>query len=222
MLSLCEREDAVQIYIDMWLFSLFISTSNHKLYNWLEPITRRRGSKYTNGRQIGLRFFSNALWVSIWEDPMESRGKDPRWWRFHIDFADLILGKRKHTREVLQSGQVTIDMPEGEYPATYEVERRTWKRPRWPFPKVHETIDFDIPAGIPHEGKGENSWDCGMDATFGIGVQWEGNINKAAESVSMRCLQTRKRYGRLADPSYGEWRTERLRAIAEKEAKNIE
>lgn len=198
-------ETAMGLRVSLWLFSIYVSTSNRRLYNWLEPKTKRTDQEYTHGRTIGLRFFDGTLWVDLWNDPMESRSEDPWWWQFNINLVDLILGKAKYTKRIIKKGGAEIDMPEGIYPANFEIARQTWKRPRW-FKKVVESIWFDLPVGIPAYGKGDSSWNCGIQATTGIGFPWKGNIHQATKGVAMRLLQDRQKYGRLSDPEYGKWR----------------
>jgi hypothetical protein len=205
-------DTAVGFHIGLGLVWLHLSTSNRWLYRFLEPITKRKDQKYTNGRTIGFRFYAQSLWVDLWNDPMEHRRKDPRWWSFKIDFADLLFGKSKYASEVLQSGQADIHMPEGVYGSDFKVERCVWKRPRW-FAKTLTDVWFDIPIGIPSEGKGENSWDQDMDATFGIGTHWDGNVHQAAKRVALRCLERRSKYGSLSSPAYAEWRQERMKRM---------
>lgn len=202
-------ETAIGIHVALWLFSIHICTENRAIYKFLEPITKRPDQTYTNGRNIGIRFFENAMWIHLWDDPMESRSTDPKWWRFTIQFDDIFLGKSKYTNDVLQSGQCAIDMPEGQYPASYEVSVQTWKRPRW-FPKRKKSVYFTLPVGIPEEGKGENSWDIGMDGTTGIGTHWNGDLWGAARRVALRCLESRQRYGSLSSKDYAKWREEGL------------
>src|SRR5690606_25314615 len=72
----------------------------------------------------------------------------------------------------------------------------TWKRPRWPFAtRIRRVqIDMDKDEQIPVMGKGENSWDCGEDATYGITVAAdtiEAGVAKLVESI----LRSRRRYG---------------------------
>lgn len=208
-IDLCQDDEAIGVCIACPLFGLWLGLDNRWLYSKLEPITKRKDQKYTNGRNIGLSFFDSTLWISIWNDPMESRSKDPKWWKFNINFKDLLLGRAKYSKEILQEGDTQIDMPEGKYPAHYKVEKATWSRPRW-FNLVREYIEFDIPIGIPHEGKGENSWDMGMDGTFGISELWRGNVHEAAKKIAMRCLETRQKYGALNSPEYAEWREKGL------------
>lgn len=151
---------------------------------------------------IKRKTFSGEWWVDM--------NNNPRSRHFYIFLDDLILGRAKHSLEILSEGTATIDMPEGGYPATYKIEKRTWKRPRWPFPTTQTSIYFTLPVGIPHEGKGENSWDMGMDATFGTGTKWEGDLHGATRKIAMECLRERQKYGSLSSPDYAKWREEGL------------
>jgi hypothetical protein len=57
---------------------------------------------------------------------------------------------------------------------------------------VRDGVKLDIPGGIPHNGKGENSWDCGDDGLWGCGGDTvEEAIGHAVSSV----LRSRRRYG---------------------------
>lgn len=214
-IDLCKngwQEEAIGFSIACPLFAIWLGFRNNWLYNILEPITKRKDQKYTHGRNIGLSFYGGTLNIHLWADEMESRSVDPKWWDFHIDFKDLILGRSKYSKEILEEGDTQIVMPEGDYPARYKVEKATWKRPRW-FKLVKEYIEFDIPIGIPHEGKGENSWDIGMDGTFGIGEEWKGNVHEATKKIALRCLETRQRYGSLNSADYAKWRKDGLKRI---------
>lgn len=204
-------EAAIGLSIALGLFSFHIETRNRWLFNQLQKITKRKDQTYTNGRIIGISYHARTFWFSLWDDPMESRGVDPWWWKFNFNWEDFFLGKAKHNLEILQEGEAKIDMPEGSYDATYKVEHRTWKRPLWPFKTQRTAIYFDIPVGIPHEGKGENSWDMGMDATFGTGTEWEGNVYAATKIIALDALKDRQRHGSLSDAGYAKWREEGMK-----------
>jgi hypothetical protein len=149
-------------------------------------------------RQIGFYFFKNAVWYHIWVGTMASWSRDYpwcRWWRqgsFH--FANL-LGRQTHRLETLKRDiPLEIPMPEGVYHAVAKIERRTWKRPLW-FATTRTFVDVTVPKGIPFQGKGENSCDCGDDGLFGYGVEGtslEHAIAHGVESV----LTSRRRYGK--------------------------
>lgn len=130
-----------------------------------------------------------------------------------------MFGRAKYSEKVLQEGGVTIDMPEGIYQATFKRFISYWKRPRLPFTESIHRISMDIPVGIPHEGKGENSWDMGMDATFGVTMPVEEgeSIYEIAKRFAMSCLKTRQKYGSLSSPDYAKWKLEREMHLAKKD-----
>jgi hypothetical protein len=152
-------------------------------------------------REISLKVFSCALWWTIWRDPMGGwDSRLPRWRQgcSHID--DALLGRRRYSCETLSTHEVVIPMPEGPYPATLRMEKATWSRPRW-FREVVFRADIDMKVPIPHEGKGENSWDCGKDALHGLtcpATTVEDAIAEAVRSV----LKARRRYDGNAMAKY--------------------
>lgn len=211
--DLCEngwQEEAIGLSVALFGLYLSVGLRSRWLYKVLEPLTKRKDQKYTHGRNIGISFHSGKLWVSLWEDPMESRSKDPKWWHFTFDPMDMLFGKRQYTEKVLQEGEVNIDMPEGVYKASFKRFISYWKRPRLPFVQRLHRMSFDIPVGIPFEGKGENSWDMGMDATFGstFPIQENDSIYDIAKRFAIARLQERQRYGSLHSPDYAKWKLE--------------
>lgn len=210
-------ETAIGLKVSLWFFSIYLSTKNRRIYEWLEPKTRRRGQEFSSGRTIGLSFSEGTLWVELWSDPNEWSSEDPWWWQFNINLKDIIFGKAKHIKRIIKKGGAEIEMPEGIYPANFEISKQTWKRPRW-FTKASETIWFDLPVGIPRQGKGENFWDCGMTATTGIGFLWKGSIVTATKEVALTMLKDRQRYGSLSSPEYAKWR----RKAIKKQIKSLE
>ena len=157
-------------------------------------------------REIGVYFHDGAIWWHFWVGTMASWSSDYpwcKWWRqgsFH--FAD-ILGKRRCTTVVLRDGiQVTIPMPEGSYHGVAKQEKRTWKRALW-FPRSRYSTWIDVDRGIPHAGKGENSWDCGDDAVCGCGVDGL-DLDKAVAHFVESVLKNRRRYGTASDKAVEE------------------
>lgn len=137
-----------------------------------------------------------------WGRAWDWRSADPWWIRgVSVDVLDLVLGRAKYRTEELASGILCrVPMPEGSYAAVAKIERQTWKRPRW-FASVRTSAWLEIPKGIPHAGKGENSWDCGDDGLFGIGGDSvEDAIRRAQESVT----RDRHRYGTASDEAVRE------------------
>lgn len=113
------------------------------------------------------------------------------WWQ--------LWGRTRSTTVALESGACLIPMPEGCYPAIWTHERTSISHIRWPGtwrdiarPRIRENFRLDVPGGIPHWGKGENSWDCGMDGLFGVGGK---SIEEAIGNAVRWSLRDRNRNG---------------------------
>lgn len=194
-------DTAIGGHIIIWPFSLYWNIEWRPLYNFLNKITRRKGREYSNGRCIGFSLNKQSLSLSLWEDPMESDGRDPWWWRKYIFFDDFFLGKAKCSTEVLEEKDTVVPMPEKSYEAHAKLMMYTWKRPRW-FTKQLKRVQIDVPEGIPHEGKGENSWDCGEDRTFGMTTGECSSIAQGVGDLVGSVLRDRVRYGGWSDWNY--------------------
>lgn len=156
-----------------------------------------------DARHTGLRFAPHrAAWLS-WElDQPDGRWSrtDP-WWRRQTINKHTILGRQRTETETLDSGTTSVPMPEGAYPALWTRTRHTSHyvgrlgrlRDRVLGPRQSApSIMLDIPGGIPVQGKGENSWDCGMDGIFGTSGR---SIEDAVGNTVSAALRGRERYG---------------------------
>lgn len=150
--------------------------------------------KFMQDREIGIKVHSGSIWISPFTDTMSYKGADP-WWRrgVTIDLGDLMLGKAKYSSHELSETEVNIPMPEKQYPATVKMHLDTWKR-RWPFKRQILRATVDIPGGIGHPGKGENSWDCGDDGLYGLTCPCD-SVEDAIGKVVTSVLESRRRYG---------------------------
>lgn len=148
----------------------------------------------------GFSVHSWALWLKPWVPDFVGYGRHAPWWvRTHcFDFLDLLFGRMRHKHEILGEWQpVLVPMIEGAYPGRVRFERRTWWRPRlprWVWQKVSNYTEFESDRGIPFPGKGENSWDCGMDGLHGTGSE-DHDIPKCISKVVASVLHSRERYG---------------------------
>lgn len=118
------------------------------------------------------------------------------WPGIHINLTghprDRLLGRKVCTTTQGEATPVVVPMPEGNYPAVVTVEKRVWKRPRWPWPSHYRTdYSIDIPSGIPVPGKGENSWDCEDDAIYGTGGR---SVHDAVANATRAALRSREQY----------------------------
>lgn len=191
-------ETAIRVRISLWLFSLYIGIEWQPLYRLLEKITRRKGQKYTNGRCIGISWYAGTLNIDLWYDPMEWRSGDPKWWHMSFDFNHLLKGKPKFSEETLETREILVPMPEKAYKATATRTVRRWKYPRW-FTSEVMSVNLDFEEGVPFEGKGENSWDCGPDATSSFSCPAKTIPDAVGEFVGS-LLNRRIRYG-----GWGDW-----------------
>lgn len=158
-----------------FLFSLFIGIP---LSRWLVarlPWKHERGEyDYAGGdRALGIEIHNGAVWLSFWNDVMESRPiRDPWWYSVRVgldDVADLVFGRDRAVITVLEAREVVVRMPEGPYRGFGKLELMEKPRPRlprWLTPRWR-TVELDFQARpIPVPGKGENSWDCDEDAVY--------------------------------------------------------
>jgi len=195
------------------LIGHFYITFERLLPKWLQPTKRTHkygyiGEKFQRldemwdmpmERQIGVRVFDQAIWISLWDDPMEWSNKDPWWWEFTIKPLDILFGRSKYSSIDLNvHNNVAVHLPEAIYPVKVHVFESTWKRPRWPIAKkmIRCRVEpIDQKHGIPsHAGKGENSWDMDDDATFSMTVP----VSSAREAIThfeKSILDDRERYG---------------------------
>lgn len=158
------------------------------------------GRGYGDPHAIGFYVHDWGFWWSIWRNEHMSSKEDP-WWSngvFHLD--NFILGRQQY--ENVKHGEpkrIWIPLPEGEYLAEAQYETSTWWRPRWPwwpFTIVRQDTKVGVLAwtGLPHEGKGENSWDCGTDGLYGYSSEGHSLSRAIAKGVEST-LHSRRRYG---------------------------
>lgn len=164
-----------------WLFNVFLC------FDHLLPRNNRFGA-HNAARRIGIHYFERVLTFHVW-----SRGgmgdwstRDP-WWLhgFRLDIDRILFGCRTYT-ETNDSGwkETVVPMPEGAYPARIRLFTGEWKG-RFGTKRLRRA-EIEVEGGIPFPGKGENSWDCGEDATYSLTCladsEWDA-IGKMVSSV---------------------------------------
>jgi hypothetical protein len=113
--------------------------------------------------------------------------------------VDLIFGRPVHDKkEVCPNVQAIASIPEGDYPLLLQREIRTWKRPRWPFTMTHRYVDIEAVRAAESQGKGENSWDCGPYAIWGMSSTGHSSEDAVAAYVKAT-LRDRAKRGHIAD-----------------------
>lgn len=174
--------DEILIQISLLIFSLWIS------YDCKRQLKQR---------ELSLSIHHWGLWLNLFTTD-EDWIRDRPWHRntIHISLIRWLIGKPVYTCTVVPHDDVLIPMPEGCYKAKAKLEKRVW---RYWFGYIirREGWWFDIEGGIPFQGKGENSWDCGPDALCGCGGT--GTIEEVIGKTVAKALENRLRYGSTTD-----------------------
>lgn len=193
-LGLADYDHAISAHVCLYLFSLYVTLDWFRAERWLRQMTKRKGEQFGNGRTIGISWFDERLSVDLWNDPMEWQSSDPKWWHFSIAPADILLGKRKYSERPLSVDTRFLTLPERSYPVEIKLKEAMWKRARWPFPAKIVRAEMNVVGGVPVPGKGENSWDCGEDATFGITCP-ANTFDEALSAYYSSVMRSRERHG---------------------------
>lgn len=176
-------------------------------------------------REIGASlvwFDEDAVWdiplsVGVWRDSMGGSSDQNRtwpWrgdgWHFYWHPLRWIPGDTRHEKDesAVRTATVVVRLPEGDYPATYTAERVRWQRPRWFRAPWVWRCSIEVEGGVPVPGKGENSWDCGDDATHSIAfavTEEPMEPYEAAQRFAMDVLRSRQRHGSLQWTPDGGW-----------------
>lgn len=163
------------------------------------------------GRRVTGFYFHEWVFVwSFWKNPWERSNKDPFWrsWYFRID--DFFLGSSETLEDDIIGGEDLFFTLGGK---EFKIDSVQFKRKRRfrrfiPYSLYHNTwVSIEIKCDKPpmHSGKGENSWDCGDDATYGLYCSWDKNKpswKNSKESMKLavdyyveHVLKDTKRYG---------------------------
>ena len=179
-----------------WLFCLWFTIE--RVPKWMLPghwadSRLRPGEKfwYPEEREIGVRIFDQAIWVSLWNNTMEWNKSDPWWWEFTIRPLDILLGRQRYSSETLMTGRCLVPMPEHPYWADYKVFESTWKRPRWPWPTRVTRVEIENDDPIPLPGKGTMPYNCDDDASYSITMVLEGSVDDAARKYANDIVRDR-------------------------------
>jgi hypothetical protein len=123
---------------------------------------------------------------------------DPlNWMRGCRFLLDDIFGRDVCTTEnVGPPVQALACFPEGRYTLTLQRQVWTWTRPRWPWPYVRRSVDITLERPPEFQGKGENSYDCGPDAIYGMSSDGHGYEDAVAAYVKA-VLRERAKRGHL-------------------------
>lgn len=124
---------------------------------------------------------------------------DPlNWMRGCRFWLDDIFGRAACTTEkVGDPVKAVACFPEGQYTLRLQRETRTWTRPRWPWPYWRKSVDITLEKPPVFQGKGENSYDCGPDAFYGMSSEGH-KLEDAVAAYTKAVLRERGKRGHLA------------------------
>lgn len=164
------------------------------VHDRLVAMARDVGAERWDGVDVAcVSVHDRALWWSFLHPQSSWQSRTPRWRNGSFRPLDALLGSHAYSSEQIEEREVQIPMPEGTYDWTIKLSRDTWRRPRWPWPiiRVHASADAKDGEQIPVPGKGENAWDCGADAVYGLATS-AATIEDAIASVVGSVLRTRR------------------------------
>ncbi len=164
---------------------------------WFGVEWQRLACAYDGDREIGLSVYDWTINWSGWHTPNSWSPSTTPWYRYgYFNIKDTLLGRPDYSQRVLEVRDVDVAMPERAYRANVKLTEDTWKRPRWPIPLHVTRAHIDMLPGeqIPIPGKGENSWDCGDDATHGLTTPAR-TIEEAIGNLIGSRMETRRKRG---------------------------
>ena len=188
------HDEPVNCQLYFWPFSIYLNADTPLLCRLRDSLA----PKYDE-REISLHVSpkgnrTTVRWL-LWHSTSSWSSRTPRWRCGSFDLADSVLGRREMRWETVSTQIVSIPMPERTYEATIEIRDHVSWRKRLPFwTKRLRCADVEIPSGIGFPGKGENSWDCGDDATYGMSCGAE-TVEEAIGKVVASVMRDRMRYG---------------------------
>lgn len=150
-------------------------------------------------RQVGLQFHHGDFWWNFWMPTDSWNSDDPRWRRGSTSFETWIKGKHivDTFRDIANVETFHLPFYEGVYKVVVTRIAYVHRWSRWPWKKKYMKWEVEAPVPIPHEGKGENSWDQGEDGTYSS--SFSGNKAKTPFDAALYFwksnMEVRQRYG---------------------------
>lgn len=206
--------EATQIRLGLFFFSVWLTFRLPKKFYFKKKCIatwdNNREFYLTEGRDYGFYFHDWAFVWSFHAKVMESCSSDPWWMRAYIHLDELVFGKWERLEDKLVSTEnVFFKIGDKEF----KMDSIHWYRNRRfrrfiPYSLYHSTyykVEMKIDKPPMRAGKGENSWDCGDDGTYGMTGLWQHEIpsylnredctKKAIQIYIENVMADAKRYG---------------------------
>lgn len=155
---------------------------------WLGIDDRRLSSlfykKWPYGKEVGISIHDGSIFYEFWSRPGYWDNKTPKWRSGSFNVIDFVFGRREYSSKILEEKEIDIPMPEGNYPAKIKITLDSWKRKRGITKRI-KRAHIDMVKPIPFPGKGENSWDCGDDACYGVTMPVDNVADAIGKMVSL-------------------------------------
>lgn len=164
----------------------------------------------TDGREYGFYLYQWALFWRWHQRIHESKSGEP-WWRyFYFRIDDFFLGRTEYMeRDLTDAENIAFRLGGKEFVIdSIKWTDASWFRRRIPIAlHEHRQVRLHLKIDKPpmYSGKGENSWDCGDDGTYGVTMEWKHErpswrnrdemTKLAAKEYVDGVLKDAKRYG---------------------------
>ena len=174
--------------------SFYFNADRLPPFCWL---ARLAGDEFPRDRELEVGAHDGLISWRLWAATMGYH-TGPKWRDSTFNWKRWVGWEPSHVGwETLDTVRTVIPMPEGNYDATVNLIRGTWRRRRlFRFtPKVHRFRAEIIPdTPIPVPGKGENSWDCDDDYISESSGPWR-TAEEAVAGIIRSVYRDRTRYG---------------------------
>jgi hypothetical protein len=168
-----------------WLFSVFIS---------IDSIFGKTFHYPNESRETGISFHDGTFYFYPFAKVMSWSTKDSWYSKYHaFNLYETAFGRDKYSEEQITPWEpIVVAMPEGKYGGKLRLFTSVWKN-RIRTKRIRRA-DIEMETGVPFPGKGENSWDCGEDCTYGLTCP-ANEPEEAIASLIKSVLRNRRVYG---------------------------
>lgn len=193
-------ESPIGASLNIGLLGVYVS-GEHPSLNGLRDLVVRmwpleKQAYSFSGRDFSISLHDHGVFWRIGGDDMGWSSSTPRW----RDGAWHPLGHymRQGEPELVEEREVLVPMPERSYRAKARLERT--RRGFGKLPRTFDRVDYHVTLEmlpgeqIPFPGKGENSYDCGEDAAFGMSAPGR-TIEDGVGALIASVLRDRHRRG---------------------------
>ena len=158
-----------------------------------------------NGRAIPVRYWikinTSCIAIYYWVCDFFEEMHGKKLWTFHWDrINDFFFGRQKyhhtHDKEYWKF-PMKLDHWD-EYNVSITSCERVVSRGRF---ITHRWRSYECTPDrwVPHQGKWENPWDCGDDATFSMSCSWN-SPEEVLKKFKEWCERDRRKYWMVSDP----------------------